>query len=187
MKILENPTSAKGQREYIFNKYMRGLEHKHIADLGCGKGELLIKLKNKNKVYAVDIKAYTKELNYIITDLNKKFPIKDSSLDLVYAIEVIEHIENTRHFLKECKRIIKPGQKIIITTPNLTHLKARIKFLLKGVLYGFDDREYYGSGHINPVFVTDFIRIADEVGLSILKMKKYKESTVVVMSKSISN
>lgn len=183
MKRSKNAASAKGLKEYVFNKYLKDIKNKRIADLGCGNGWISKNLNNNNQIFSVDLKEYKDDIDYTLADLNKDFPFPQNTFDVILSTELIEHIENSRHFLRECKRCLKDSGRIIITTPNMTHFKARMKFLLKGALYGFDKREYDGSGHINPVFVTDFYRIAEEIGLKVLEVGKYKENTVVVMGK----
>jgi len=45
--------------------------------------------------------------------------IKDNSVDFVVTFQVIEHIKNDRLFVKEISRVLKPGGKAIISTPNI--------------------------------------------------------------------
>lgn len=174
-------SSAEGLEEYVFNKYLKNIKNNIIADLGCGYGNITKKIKKINKIFSIDINKYKDDINYIISDLNKDFPIGDNLLDIILSVELIEHLENPRHFLRQCKRCLKDNGTIIITTPNLTHFKARIKFLLKGVLYGFDDLEYEVSHHIRPVFIKDFYRMSEEIGLSVLEVDKYKDISIIVM------
>ncbi|HOZ97246.1 MAG TPA: class I SAM-dependent methyltransferase [Niabella sp.] len=44
--------------------------------------------------------------------------IADNSFDFVITFQVIEHIKNDRLFAKEIHRVLKPGGKLIVTTPN---------------------------------------------------------------------
>lgn len=45
--------------------------------------------------------------------------IADNSLDYVVSFQVIEHIENDELYVKEIARVLKPGGKYIVTTPNI--------------------------------------------------------------------
>lgn len=45
--------------------------------------------------------------------------IADNSVDVVVSFQVIEHIKNDKLFLQEIQRVLVPGGKLIITTPNL--------------------------------------------------------------------
>lgn len=42
----------------------------------------------------------------------------DNSMDFVVSFQVIEHIKDDRFFLQEVKRVLKPGGKLILSTPN---------------------------------------------------------------------
>jgi SAM-dependent methyltransferase len=44
-------------------------------------------------------------------------PFKTASMDLVLALDVIEHIDDDSRALAECKRILKEGGLLIVTVP----------------------------------------------------------------------
>jgi ubiquinone/menaquinone biosynthesis C-methylase UbiE len=45
-------------------------------------------------------------------------PYEDNTFDYVFIKSVIEHISNTDLFLSEIYRVLKPGGKVIILTPD---------------------------------------------------------------------
>ena len=45
--------------------------------------------------------------------------IEDNSFDTIISFQVIEHIEDDNLFLNEISRILRPGGKAIVTTPNI--------------------------------------------------------------------
>ena len=48
-------------------------------------------------------------------------PLKfdDNSIDFVVTFQVIEHIKDDEKFVQEIHRVLKPGGKLILTTPNI--------------------------------------------------------------------
>lgn len=98
-----------------------------FVDLGCGDGEVTIKLAKKigiKKIYGVDIKQEkirrAKERGIIVKkfDLNKKFEFKDNVFDIVHANQVLEHLPDSDNFLSEVYRILKRNGYAIISTEN---------------------------------------------------------------------
>jgi SAM-dependent methyltransferase len=55
-------------------------------------------------------------------DLNGRWPFADGQFDVVFSSQVIEHLHNTRLFVEEAYRVLKPGGTAIITSENLCSL-----------------------------------------------------------------
>jgi 2-polyprenyl-3-methyl-5-hydroxy-6-metoxy-1,4-benzoquinol methylase len=66
-----------------------------------------------------------------------RFPFNDNYFDLVVCTEVLEHLpQSPVHALHEMRRVMKPGGKLLITTPNIARSINRAKLLLgKSVTY----------------------------------------------------
>jgi len=69
---------------------------------------------------------------WICADANDVLPFRDAAFDYVLSREGIEHLEDQMGFLRSCARVIRPGGKIVLTTPNLMHLSARASGFLTG-------------------------------------------------------
>jgi len=130
-----------------------------VLDAPSGLGELSYLLhKNGFKVIAGDIDKSVcklKEVDFKQLDLNKELPFEDNSLDYVICVEGVEHLENPHHTIKEFSRILKPGGKAILTTPNVLNIFSRIRYLLIGYHEYFGDHFLHEDNfyvlHINPV------------------------------------
>jgi len=65
-------------------------------------------------------------------DFNAPMPFADGAFDLLYAIEVTEHLHRPYDFLAECFRLLRPGGWLVVSTPNLLELQSRLRFLFTG-------------------------------------------------------
>jgi len=98
-----------------------------VLEIGCGEGYGITELAPKAEQYfAVDkyntpISEELKEKNNIIFKQMEVPPLKgidNNSIDFVVTFQVIEHINNDELFISEIYRVLKPGGKLILTTPN---------------------------------------------------------------------
>lgn len=163
-------------KEYLQNNYSNDWKG-NALDLGCGKGdwsEILFLSKKFQMIECMDLfdgrVGMSKNLKFHSTDLaNQKFPVDNEQYDFIFAIEVLEHIENPRHFLREVYRILKPNGRFIMSTPSVDSLRSKISYLLRGYFPPFCEHDYKGSGHISPISSLDFKRMSQEVGFTQLE------------------
>jgi len=115
----------------------------NILDAGCGFCNLLVgcHFLGESNLYGIDNfkssnvfenKIKNLKINYKYCDFFKdNIPYSNEYFDLIIFSEVIEHFNfYPQRFMSELYRILKPGGKIIITTPNLVRLNNRIKMLI---------------------------------------------------------
>ena len=67
-----------------------------------------------------------------LADLTATLPWADESFDAVICVEGIEHLENRFAFLREVRRLLRPGGILLVTTPNTVSLRSRVRFLGSG-------------------------------------------------------
>jgi len=76
---------------------------------------------------------------FVKVNLDSKLPWPEGGFDAVISTEGIEHLENHFSFLREMCRILKPGGTLVLTTPNITALRSRVRFFGSG-FFGRDGR-----------------------------------------------
>jgi len=65
-------------------------------------------------------------------DLGRPLPFPDASFDGVLFSEGIEHIDAQVAALREMARVLRPGGVLVVTTPNVLSLRARLASMLTG-------------------------------------------------------
>jgi 2-polyprenyl-3-methyl-5-hydroxy-6-metoxy-1,4-benzoquinol methylase len=126
------------------------------VDLGCGSGALAVRVKELGwDVLAADRNAagYQASLPFQLVDLNEREFSKqlgEEKFALVTAVEVIEHVETPIGFLRNARRLLQAGGRLVITTPNVDSVAARVKFLLSERIRMMD--AVSEPTHISPIF-----------------------------------
>lgn len=142
-----------------------------ILDLGCGSGALLGRLQAQGytELHGIDIAAPAQPaggIRYAEADFdNATLPYETFAFDLVLCVEVVEHLENPGAVLRELARVLRPGGRLLLTTPNVHSLEARLRLLLRGELKQFD--RIGDPTHVSPVFLHPFKLLLQRQGLRI--------------------
>jgi SAM-dependent methyltransferase len=117
-------------------RILKSLPRGTLVDLGAGQGALSAWADQAGfQTTAVDFNRgnfVADSINFVQANLNEPLPIDDASFDVVAAIEVIEHLENSYALLREISRILKPGGYAVVSTPNETNVVARLSYFSSG-------------------------------------------------------
>lgn len=97
-----------------------------LLDLGCGWGEFSNNIV-AGKKYAMDINPdaadrLNSDVELFSQDCSQPWPLEDSSLDLVFTSNFLEHLPqkaDIERTMDEVKRCLKPGGKFIALGPNV--------------------------------------------------------------------
>lgn len=100
-----------------------------ILDVGCGNAWLaasIIQNRKRAEICSMDLstantqnakKRVHDERHLVIRGDAQHLPFQDNTFDVIVASEVLEHIEEVAKFLQELFRALKPGGRLILTTP----------------------------------------------------------------------
>jgi SAM-dependent methyltransferase len=77
--------------------------------------------------------------SFALVNLDGPLPWANETFDAVICTEGIEHLENHFAFLREVGCVLKPGGVLVLTTPNITALRSRVRFFFSG-FFGRDAR-----------------------------------------------
>lgn len=121
--------------EKVFDLVDKNLD-KVIVDIPSGSGAFVLRLKDAGyrKVKAFDIENIMQITHddFVVGDMTKKFPFEDNACDIIVCIDGIEHISKQYDFIQESQRVLKKNGEIIISTPNISSIRSRFKWLTTG-------------------------------------------------------
>lgn len=101
-----------------------------VLDIGCGRGFLLEHLARRGLSGLTGIDVFddvgSPHFAYVTGDVTQRLPLPDAGFACVIAGEIIEHVPNPDDFLREIRRVLRPGGTLILSTPNLVSWANRI-------------------------------------------------------------
>lgn len=142
-----------------------------VLELGAGSGAMSLRLADLGyRPTAVDVVAENflagDHARFVRADLNGDFATGLGPFPGVMALEIIEHLENPRHFLRQVRACLEPGGHLVLSTPNLSNPLSRVRFMIDGTYQWFDDRNYETSGHITPLSPWQLSHCFEDCGLA---------------------
>lgn len=151
-------TTMHGLHDFVVERVLAPLAHagERAIDLGAGTGLLASRMQSLgwNVMGAdKDVSGFKAALPFQHVDLNDpEFSKKlgESQFSMVTAVEVIEHVEAPINLLRNARRLLKAHGHVVVTTPNVDNVSARVKFLLTEKIRMMDETSE--PTHISPIF-----------------------------------
>jgi 2-polyprenyl-3-methyl-5-hydroxy-6-metoxy-1,4-benzoquinol methylase len=144
--------------------------HLRWLDIGCGRGDLLRKIRDEwqpAELHGIDA------IDWLDEDLKgdvtfETVPAEEAdhlpSADRVLLVEVIEHLEAPWSALRKAARLVAPGGWLVVSTPNIATLRNRLELALRGGLTSFrTDNE----PHMSPALPHVTTRVLREENLTV--------------------
>jgi SAM-dependent methyltransferase len=145
-----------------------------VLDIGCGSGlflrELLaggrglkaIGLDNSSQAAAIAWKRHG--IRVITADLARA-PFSEASFDLITMFHVLEHLSEPAAYLTMARRLLAPGGKLVVQTPNLDCWQYRI--------FGARWSGLDVPRHLYDFRTEDLLRLLDNSGFGIVRVKHF--------------
>ncbi|MGH9714570.1 MAG: class I SAM-dependent methyltransferase [Candidatus Acidiferrales bacterium] len=151
-------TTMPGLHDFVVERVLARFAQpgESAIDLGAGTGLLATRMQALGwNAMGADKNAngFKAALPFQQVDLNNPEFSKhlgEGRFSMVTAVEVIEHVEAPISLLRNARRLLKPHGRVVITTPNVDNVSARVKFLLTEKIRMMDETSE--PTHISPIF-----------------------------------
>jgi SAM-dependent methyltransferase len=135
-----------------------------VLEVGSGCGALALRLRDAGvDVVPTDLDPPHDWIARLDLDDPEWTDDTRGPFDLVVCVETLEHVENPRQVLRSIRALLRPGGRLLVSTPNVTHPHSRLLTLLRGAPYVFGPRLYHSPGHITLLpdwLLTEHVRLA---------------------------
>lgn len=130
IEILHTMLLAKNYNSYLLNLICKHIELNYsIVDFGAGIGNFAQDLVEKGyNVTCIEKDNFLKEeiKNKGIKCLESLYELKNNSVDFVYSLNVLEHIEKDHEIIELINQKLKAGGGILIYVPAFTILYSKL-------------------------------------------------------------
>ena len=143
-----------------------------VFEVGAGSGAMSLRLDDAGfRVTASDLFPQSFKpghLPFVAADLNGAFAGQfPDGFDAVMALEIIEHLENPRHLLRQLRALLPVGGQLVLSTPNIANPVSQALFLRRGNFQWFRDQDYAEQGHITPLSPWQIEKALAECGFAL--------------------
>ncbi|RBY77677.1 methyltransferase type 12 [Geodermatophilus sp. TF02-6] len=157
--------AAPGVHEYAVELVRAALpDGGRVLEVGSGCGALALRLRDAGfDVVPTDLDPPHEWIHRLDLDDPEWTEETRGPFDMVVCVETLEHVENPRQVLRSIRSLLRPGDTLLVSTPNVTHPHSRLKTFLLGAPYVFGPEFYHQPGHITILpdwMLTEHVRLA---------------------------
>jgi SAM-dependent methyltransferase len=169
--------AARNTHNVVLDELLARMPSGTVLDAPCGAGFLADRMRAAGlDVIGLDIVPPDSagRFEFRRADLGGALPVPDLAVDCVVSVEGIEHLERPFEFIRECRRVLRPKGLLIMTTPNISSLRSRWRWLLTGFhykcKYALDETDPNPLHHINMLSYHELRYILHTNGFAIEKV-----------------
>jgi SAM-dependent methyltransferase len=146
-------------RPALADAYAWRLRAARVLDLGCGAGDSVDLFRSVDPQvswvgadieHSAEVAGRTRTDAEFVSFDGRRLPFDDSSFELVYCKQVLEHVEHPRELMAEITRVLRPGGHLAGSTSQLEAFHSRSVF--NWTPYGFT-------------------RVAEDAGLRVVELR----------------
>ena len=177
----EKPPAVRGKNDRIDLDRIIELipADKSILDLGCGKGELLLRLAQRGEKTLVGVELEQRyilqcvqhDLNVIHTDMDQGLQsFRDGQFDYVVLSKTLQTVRNVELVLEEMLRV---GKTALVSFPNFGYHRFRTQLEMFGTAPQTDTRpgrKWFNTSDVRFLTIADFRALCNEKRYRIQKM-----------------
>lgn len=119
---------------YILNRIVNAGNFSTLLDVGAGNGYFVSLASNEFAFDAKGLEMSKKEIQFAkdvvgVDLINEDVAQHRMNYDVVTSFNVLEHVSDPQRFLSALVKRVNPGGILVITTPNPTSVRARVRGL----------------------------------------------------------
>ena len=88
-----------------------------VLDFGCGDIPYRPLFRQCSHYLGADVAGNPKAV--VTYEIGQSLPLGDETMDAVVSFQVLEHVQDPAHYLSECRRIVRPGGCLVLTTHGI--------------------------------------------------------------------
>lgn len=190
-----NPIRVNYIKQQIANRFNEDFNELEILDIGCGGGlvtEEFAKLganitgldaSEKNiRIASLHAKKSNLDINYVCNSAEELVKEK-KQYDVVFALEIIEHVADVEEFIKSCSKLVKKDGLLFVATMNrtiksLALAKIATEYVLRWLPIGTHDwNKFLKPSEIENIAAQTNLTLTDQSGFTYnLLRDEWKES-----------
>ena len=156
-----------------------------VLDAGCGKGRTFLYRRRlpSVRVVGLDLSPHARDnpnVDSQVTGTLEALPFPDASFDAVLCTHVAEHLARPEAAFAEMARVLRPGGRLLLLTPNRRHYVPLLaRFLPLRLHAAVSRRRGLGEHDVFPTLyrantAADLRRLASGAGLSLERLEAFE-------------